>query len=94
MSGEDFNRIAKQAAGEAARLDQVAQTLSRLGTRVLDVMGGTASGQDQALLQNVSTASEAARSAAMAFRQASDHARRAASEEEHKRLSSNRRPGE
>ncbi len=93
MSSEDFNRIAKDTAAEAAHLDEVARTLSQLGTRVLDVMGGSASGKDRALLRNVSTASAAAKHAATAFRQASDHARRAALEEEQNERESHRRSG-
>jgi len=93
VSGEDFNRIARQAAEEAARLEETARTLGRLGERVLGVMGGTASGKDRELLRNVSTASAAAKRAAMAFREASDHARRAASEEEQRQRSSNHGSG-
>jgi sugar phosphate isomerase/epimerase len=93
VSGEDFNRIARQAAEEAARLEDIARSLGRLGDRVLAVMGGTASGKDRELLRNVSTASAAAKRAAAAFREASDHARRAASEEEQNQGKSGRRSG-
>jgi sugar phosphate isomerase/epimerase len=93
VSGEDFSGIARHAAEEAARLEQVARTLGRLGEQVLAVMGGTASGKDRELLRNVSTASAAAKRAATAFREASDHARRAESEAEKQQRSSNHRSG-
>ena len=91
MSADTFERAAQQAARQAAQLEQLARRLDSLGRQTVDVIGGTDTGEDRRLLQNVAAASAAAKKSAAAYRDACDHARRAAAEAHRERTANSQR---
>jgi len=80
MLADQLERLAQRSLQQAAVLEQLARQLDSLASRTEAVIGGTATGEDRLLLEHVATASAAAKKSAAAFREAVEHARKAASE--------------
>lgn len=80
MPPEVFDKVAQEAAKQASDLEALSRSLDRLGARVSAVIGGTSTSRDKILLGHAADASSAAKKAAVAYREAADRAKRAASE--------------
>lgn len=81
MSAEQFEAIARQADALARAVEQVDTHLRRIGEGAMNVIGGTATGADQAMLRLTQHAAGKTRVAMSNFTQAARQARNAAAAE-------------
>jgi hypothetical protein len=79
VSAQQFEQLAHRAEDLAKKAEDVSIHLRRLGEGAVDVIGGTATGADQAMLGLAQRASMKAHTAASSFREAARNARNAAS---------------
>ena len=81
MSAQQFEEIARQAERLARQVEQVDTHLRRIGDGAIKVIGGTATGADQAMLGLTHQAAAKARSAMSSLAEASRAARSVAAAE-------------
>ncbi len=80
MSAQAYEATARQAAELSAYVDQLAGKLDELSRRTSALIGGSATGEDKAMIGMVSDISQRLASAAHSFQDASRTAHRAARE--------------
>jgi len=80
VSSQQFETIARRAEASAAGMTALAQRLRSLGSQALSAIGGTATGEDKAMIELAKNAAARSRLAAEAYTQAAQAARRAAAE--------------
>lgn len=80
MTAQQFESVARRAETAAASVGALAQRLQKLGAQASGAIGGSASGDDRAMLDLAADAATRCRQAAQAYTQAAQAARRAAAE--------------
>ena len=92
MSAQQFEEIARQAERLARQVEQVDTHLRRIGEGAIKVIGGTATGADQAMLGLTHQAATKARSAMSSLAEASRAANSAAAAERERERRAEERP--
>ena len=91
MSAQQFERIAQEAERLSGEAERVTAHVRRLGEQAMEVMGGTATGADRAMLGLAQQAAVKAGTVARAFAEAARNAgNAAATERDHERKQTER----